>query len=103
MFDYRVDKMKKSANDDEIGLTNYVTVGLNEVMAPSSDSVSEHIGHNHSIAVHSKVLRNQPHHGRRGRDFMRYHAARRPYGLWMGCHTRWYWHTSPPVNNGDDD
>ncbi|CAG7957192.1 unnamed protein product [Penicillium nalgiovense] len=58
MFDYGVDKMKKSASDDEIGLTNYVTVGLSEAINPSSDSVSEHISHNHSIAVHSSLVQS---------------------------------------------
>mgnify|MGYP006919977732 FL=1 len=58
MFDYGVDNMKKSANDDEIGLTNYITVGINEAINPSSDSISEHIGHNHSIAVHSSLVQS---------------------------------------------
>ncbi|KAJ5823777.1 hypothetical protein N7447_006117, partial [Penicillium robsamsonii] len=55
-FDYGFNKMK-GANDDEIGLTNYVTVGPNGGMHPSNDSV-EDISQNHSIAVHSSFVQS---------------------------------------------
>ncbi|KAJ5213071.1 hypothetical protein N7449_000240 [Penicillium cf. viridicatum] len=57
-FDYGFDQMKRSASDDEIGLTNYVTVGPNEGIHHSNDSVSEDIGHNYSIAVHSSIVQS---------------------------------------------
>ncbi|KAJ5971519.1 uncharacterized protein N7479_001437 [Penicillium vulpinum] len=57
-FDYGLDQLKKCANDDEIGLTNYVTVDPNGGMHPSNDSVSED-GHNHSIAVHSSFVQSE--------------------------------------------
>ncbi|KAJ5170013.1 uncharacterized protein N7500_002796 [Penicillium coprophilum] len=56
-FDYGFDKMKKGANDDEIGLTNYVTVGPNGGIHPLHESV-EDVGHNHSIAVHSSFVQS---------------------------------------------
>lgn len=56
-FDYRFDKMR-SANDDEIGLTNFVTVGPNEGIHHSNDFVFEDIGHNRSIAVHSSLVQS---------------------------------------------
>lgn len=57
-FDYGFDQMKRSASDDEIGLTNYVTVGPNEGIHHSNDSVFEDIGHNQSIAVHSSLVQS---------------------------------------------
>ena len=57
-FDYGFDQMKRSAKDDEIGLTNYITAGRNEALNPSNDSMSEDIGHNHSIAIHSSLVQS---------------------------------------------
>lgn len=57
-FDYGFDQMKRNAKDDEMGLTNYITAGQNEAMNPSNDSISEDIGHNHSIAVHSSLVQS---------------------------------------------
>lgn len=57
-FDYRFDQMRRSANDDEIGLTNFVTVGPNEGIHHSNDSVFEDIRHNRSIAVHSSLVQS---------------------------------------------
>lgn len=57
-FDYGVHQMKRSANDDEIGLTNYVTVGPNEGIHHSNDSVFEDIDQNRSIAVHSSLVQS---------------------------------------------
>jgi hypothetical protein len=57
-FDFGFDQMKRKANDDEIGLTNYVTVGPNESTYPSNASVSEDSGHDQSIAVHSTFMQS---------------------------------------------
>ncbi|KXG53367.1 uncharacterized protein PGRI_004170 [Penicillium griseofulvum] len=57
-FDYGFDKMKRGAHKDEIGLTNYVTVGPNRGTHPSNDSLNEDIGHNQSIAVHSSLVQS---------------------------------------------
>jgi hypothetical protein len=43
--------MKKDTHDDEIGLTNYITVGPQGDKHPSRESVSE--DYDHSIAVQS--------------------------------------------------
>jgi hypothetical protein len=57
-LDYGFDKTKRNAHDDEIGLTNYVTVGPNRGTHPSNDSLNEDIGHNQSIAVHSSLVQS---------------------------------------------
>lgn len=55
-FDYGLDQMKKTANDDEIGLTNYVTVDPDGVKHPSIESISEDNVHDHSITVQSSFV-----------------------------------------------
>lgn len=57
-FDYGFDKMKTGAYDDEIGLTNYVTAGPKEGKNPSIESVSEGLGHDHTIAVQSDFVQS---------------------------------------------
>lgn len=57
-FDYGFDRMKRGAYDDEIGLTNYVTVGPNKDKNPSIESVSEGLGHDHTIAVQSGFVQS---------------------------------------------
>lgn len=54
-FDYG---MKRDAYDDQIRLTNYVTAGPNEGKNPSVESVSEGLGHDHTIAVQSGFMQS---------------------------------------------
>jgi hypothetical protein len=57
-FDFGFDQMKRRANDDEIGLTNYVTAAPNEGKHPYVDSVSEDYAHDQSIAVQSSFVQS---------------------------------------------
>jgi hypothetical protein len=57
-FDFGFDQMKKRANDDEIGLTNYVTAATNEGKHPYVESVSEDYAHDQSIAVQSSFVQS---------------------------------------------
>ncbi|KAJ5544448.1 hypothetical protein N7535_007153 [Penicillium sp. DV-2018c] len=57
-FDFGLEQMKRKANDDEIGLTNYVTVDPNENMYHSNASISDDHGHDQSIAVHSSFVQS---------------------------------------------
>lgn len=57
-FDFGFDQMKREANDDEIGLTNYVTAGPNGGPHPSNASVSDDYVHDHSIAIHSSFVQS---------------------------------------------
>ena len=52
-FDYGFAQMKRDANDDEIGLTNYVTVNHNHTKNPSIESVSDEYHRDHTITVQS--------------------------------------------------
>lgn len=50
----RFDGFDKMRNDDEIGLTNYVITG-DRTKNTSTESVSEDLHHDHSIAVNSWI------------------------------------------------
>lgn len=52
-FDYGLAQMKRDANDDEIGLTNYVTSNPNHTKNSSVESVSEDYHRDHTITVQS--------------------------------------------------
>ncbi|KAJ5779903.1 hypothetical protein N7457_007623 [Penicillium paradoxum] len=58
IFDFGFDQMKRRANDDEIGLTNYVTGGLNKGANPSNVSVSDDYSHEQAIAIHSGFVQS---------------------------------------------
>ncbi|KAJ5315592.1 hypothetical protein N7476_005899 [Penicillium atrosanguineum] len=59
-FDFGLDQMKRSANDDEIGLTNYVSAAPNEGKYPHPfvESVDEDLGRDGSIAVQSSFMQS---------------------------------------------
>ncbi|RAH43140.1 uncharacterized protein BO95DRAFT_455221 [Aspergillus brunneoviolaceus CBS 621.78] len=58
-FDFGFEQLKKTANDDEIGLTNYVTARPNYMGKPSSiESVSEVDGRAQEIAVQSSFVQS---------------------------------------------
>lgn len=57
-FDYGLDQMKRSAHDDEIGLTNYITVNPKGGEHPSIESLSDDHPHDHSIAVQSSFVQS---------------------------------------------
>ncbi|KAJ5122433.1 hypothetical protein N7526_009370 [Penicillium atrosanguineum] len=59
-FDFGLDQMKRSANDDEIGLTNYVSAAPNEGKYPHPfvESVDEDLGCDGSIAVQSSFMQS---------------------------------------------
>ncbi|KAJ5984565.1 hypothetical protein N7481_006664 [Penicillium waksmanii] len=52
-FDYGLAQMRRDANDDEIGLTNYVTSNPNHTKNSSVESVSEDYHRGHTITVQS--------------------------------------------------
>jgi hypothetical protein len=56
--------MKKDANDDEIGLTNYVTTNPNHTKNSSVESVSDYYHRDHTIRVQSSFAQaatSRPH------------------------------------------
>ncbi|RAH79599.1 hypothetical protein BO86DRAFT_449542 [Aspergillus japonicus CBS 114.51] len=58
-FDFGFEQLKKTANDDEIGLTNYVTAGPNYMGKPSSiESVLEVDSRAQEIAVQSSFVQS---------------------------------------------
>lgn len=63
-FDYGLAQMKKDANDDEIGLTNYVTTNPNHTKNSSVESVSDYYHRDHTIRVQSSFAQaatSRPH------------------------------------------
>ncbi|CAI7650212.1 unnamed protein product [Penicillium manginii] len=63
-FDYGLAQMKRDANDDEIGLTNYVTTNPNHTKNSSVESVSDYYHRDHTIRVQSSFAQaetSRPH------------------------------------------
>ena len=50
--------MKRNAQDDEIGLTNYVIVDSKGGKQPSLESISDDFTHDHSIAIQSSFVQH---------------------------------------------